>query len=68
VLDHLVDLELAVASAGLKEEVVGQVFDEVAGREDVVAVPRSALRVLRQRSLAAGQEVMWVPDPLQGSQ
>ena len=30
VVDHLVDLELVVASAGLEEEVVGEVLDEVA--------------------------------------
>ena len=64
-LDHLVDLELAVARAGLEEEVVRQILDEVAGREDVVAVPGTALRVLRQRSLAAGQEVVRIADPLQ---
>ena len=42
VVDHLVDLELVVARAGLEEEVVRQVLDQVAGGEDVVAVPRLA--------------------------
>jgi hypothetical protein len=47
VIDHLVHLQLVVASAGLEEEVVRQVLDQVAGAEDVVTVPRTALRVLR---------------------
>ena len=64
-LDRLVDLELAVAGAGLEEEVVGQVLDEVAGGEDVVAVPGTPLRVLRQRALATGQEVVRIADALQ---
>jgi hypothetical protein len=40
VLDHLVDLQLAVAGSGLQEVVVGQVLDQIAGAEDVVARPR----------------------------
>src|SRR5512132_326361 len=64
VLDHLVHLELVVAGTGLEEEVVRQVLDEVTRAEDVVAVPRPALRVLRQRPLAAGEEVMRIPDTL----
>ena len=64
-LDHLVDLQLPVPRAGLEEEVVRQVLDQVAGREDVVAVPRAALRVLRQRALAAGEEVVRVADALE---
>jgi hypothetical protein len=59
-LDHLVDLELVVARAGLEEEVVREVLDEVAGRRDVVAGPRLAHRVLRQRRLAAGDELLRV--------
>ena len=46
VVDHLVDLELVVARAGLEEEVVREVLDEVAGRGDVVAVPGLAVGVL----------------------
>ncbi len=64
VLDHLVDLELVVAGPGLEEEVVRQVLDEIPRREDVVAVPGPTLRVLRQRALASGQEVVRVADPL----
>ena len=67
-LDHLVDLELAVAGAGLEEEVVRQILDEVAGGEDVVAVPGPPLRVLRQRALAAGEEVVRVADALQAGE
>ena len=66
VLDHLVDLELVVPRARLEEEVVREVLDEVAGREDVVAVPWPAVRVLRQRALAAGDEVLRVADALDG--
>ena len=62
VLDHLVDLELAVPRAGLEEEVVRQVLDEVAGREHVVAVPRATLRVLWQRTLPTDEEVMRIAD------
>jgi hypothetical protein len=64
-LHHLVHLELVVPCARLEEEVVRQVLYEVARREDVVAGPGPALRVLRQRSLAAGEEVMRVPDVLE---
>ena len=64
-LDHLVDLQLPVPGARLEEEVVGQVFDEVAGGEHVVAVPGPSLGVLRQRTLAADQEVMWVAHVLE---
>jgi hypothetical protein len=32
--------------------------------EDVVAVPRPAVRVLRQRALAAGDEVLRIADSL----
>ena len=45
-----------------------QVLDEVARREHVVAVPRTALRVLRQRALAAGEEVVRVADALQAGE
>jgi hypothetical protein len=38
-LDHLVDLELVVARAGLEEEVVRQILDKVARRKHVIAVP-----------------------------
>ena len=38
-LDHLIHLELVIACAGLQEEVVGEIFDQVSGREHVVAVP-----------------------------
>ena len=64
VLDHLVDLQLVVPGARLEEEVVCQVLDQVPGREDVVAVPGSAVRVLRQRALAARDEVLRVADAL----
>ena len=67
-VDHLVHLQLAVAGTGLEEEVVGQVLDEVAGREDVVTRPRPPLRVLGKRALAAGQEVVRVADALEGLQ
>jgi hypothetical protein len=46
--------------ARLEEEVVGQVLDQITRAEDVVSVPRAALRVLRKRALAAGEEVMWI--------
>jgi hypothetical protein len=62
---HLVDLQLVVARAGLEEEVVRQVLDQVAGREHVVAGPRRAARVLGKRALAAGEEVVRVPDVLE---
>ena len=62
VVDHLVDLELVVAGAGLEEEVVGQVLDQVAGGEDVVAVPRLAVGILDERGRAAGDEVLRVED------
>ena len=58
-LDHLVDLELVVPRAGLEEEVVREILDQVAGGEHVVAVPGTALRVLRQRRPAA-----WLNGPL----
>jgi hypothetical protein len=64
VLDHLVHLELVVPRAGLEEEVVRQILDEVAGREHVVAVPGPPLRVLRRRTLPAGEEVVRVADAL----
>ena len=64
VLDHLIDLELVVAGTGLEEEVVGQVLHEVAGAEDVVAVPGLAVGVLTQRALTAGDEVLRVAPPL----
>ena len=57
-LDQLVDLELAVACAGLEEVVVREVLDEVARREHVVARPRSAVGVDRQHTLAALEHVM----------
>ncbi len=63
-VDHLVHLQFVAARAGLEEEVVGQILDEVAGGEDVVAVPRSAVRVLWQRTLTAGEEVVRVADAL----
>ena len=62
VVDHLVDLELAVARAGLEEEVVHEVLDEVTGRRHVVAVPRLAVGVLDQRARAAGGEVLGVEE------
>jgi hypothetical protein len=68
VVDHLVDLELVVARAGLEEEVVRQVLDQVARGEDVVAVPGLAVGVLAQRALAAGEEVLGVADALEGGQ
>src|SRR5690348_1456935 len=55
VLDGLVDLELAVAGTGLEKEVVREILDEVAGREHVVAVPGTPLRVLRQRPKTTGE-------------
>jgi hypothetical protein len=68
VLDHLVDLQLVVARAGLEEEVVRQVLDQIARREDVVPVPRPPVGVLRQRALSTREEVVRVPDPLHGGQ
>jgi hypothetical protein len=62
VIDHLVHLQLVVARAGLEEEVVREVLDEVARREDIVSRPRTPERVLRQRALAAGDEVLRVAD------
>ncbi len=55
-LDHLVDLQLSISGTRLQEEVVGEVLDQVAGREHVVAVPGAALRVLRQSALAADRK------------
>jgi hypothetical protein len=60
VVDHLVNLELVVARAGLEEEVVREVLDQVARGEDVVAIPGLAVGVLAQRALAAGDEVLRV--------
>ncbi len=60
VVDHLVDLQLVVARAGLEEEVVRQVLDQVARGEHVVAGPRVAAASPRQRALAAGDEVVRV--------
>src|SRR4051794_37628176 len=51
-VDRLVDLELAVACAGFEEEIVGQVLDQVAGREDVIARPWRSARVDREDALA----------------
>jgi hypothetical protein len=62
VVAHLVDLELVVARAGLEEEVVHEVLDEVARRGDVVAVPRLAVRVLTQRGRAAGDDLLRVEE------
>src|SRR5215204_7270447 len=64
VLDHLVDLELVVPGARLEEEVVREVLDEVARGEHVVAVPRPSVRVLREGSLSARDEVLRVPQAL----
>ena len=47
VVAHLVDAQLAGASAGLEEVVVRQVLDEVAGGVHVGAVPRLAVGVGR---------------------
>ncbi len=63
-VDHLVDLELVVARAGLEEEVVRQILDQVPGGEDVVAVPGLAVRVLNQRGGAAGDELLGVAGAL----
>jgi hypothetical protein len=52
-VDHLVHLQLAVAGARLEEEVVCQVLDQVAGRENVVAIPGPPQRILRQRTLTS---------------
>ena len=60
VVDHLVDLELVVARAGLEEEVVRQVLDEVTRGEHVVAVPGLAHGVLDEGPGAAGDEVLGV--------
>ncbi len=65
-LDHLPDLELVVPCSRLQEEVVRQIFDEIARGEDVVPIPRTTLRVLRQGALATGEEVMRIADPLEG--
>jgi hypothetical protein len=58
VIGHLVDADLLRPRAALQEEVVQQIEDEVAGVEDVVALPRLAERVGRQRSLAGNDEVV----------
>jgi hypothetical protein len=58
VLDHLVHPQLAAAGARLEEVVVREVLDQVAGGEDVLAGPRLALRVERQRALPAEQVVL----------
>jgi hypothetical protein len=63
---RVVHLELVVARARLEEEVVRQVLDRVAGREHVVAVRGPPLGVLRQRALAAGDEVVGIADALDG--
>jgi hypothetical protein len=68
VLHHLVDLEFVVAGAGLEEEVVRQILDQVARGEDVVAVPGPTLRVLRQRALASSEEMVRVADALHAGQ
>ena len=39
-IDHLIDLELVVARAGLEEEVVGEILNQISGGEHVVATPR----------------------------
>ena len=61
-VDHLVDLELAVARARLEEEVVHEVLDEVTRGRDVVAVPGLAVGVLDERARAAGGEVLRVEE------
>src|SRR5437763_11578224 len=67
-IDHLVHAQLAAARARLEEVVVGQILDQIAGGEDEVAVPRRATRVLGERALASGYEVMGVPDALDRAQ
>jgi hypothetical protein len=49
-VDHLIDLELVVARAGLQEEVVNEILDQVSRGEHVVARPGSEVRVLNQRA------------------
>jgi hypothetical protein len=58
VVDHLVDLQLAVARPRLEEEVVREVLDEIPRRGDVVAVPGLAVGVLDERAGAARDEVL----------
>jgi hypothetical protein len=64
VLDHLVHLELVVPGAGLEEEVVREILDEVARREDVGAVPRPTLGVLRERACPPAMKWCGFPIPL----
>jgi hypothetical protein len=49
-----------------QEEVVGQVFDQIARREHVVTVPRAPLRVLSEGALPASEEVVGVAETLYG--
>src|SRR5581483_11645708 len=62
VIDCLVDLQLVVARSRFEEEVVSQVFDQVARREHEVAVPGTPLGVLRKRRSTTGEPVMRVAD------
>ena len=64
VVDHLIDLELVVARPSLEKEVVGEVLDQIPGREYVVAVPRLAHRILHQRARSTGDEMLGVADVL----
>ena len=60
VIAHLIDAQLAAAGAGLEEVVVREVLDEVARGVHVGPVPRLAVRIGRQRALAAEQVVLLV--------
>ena len=60
VVAHLVDAQLAGAGTRLEEIVVRQVLHQVAGGVHVGPVPRLAVRVGRERALAAEQVVLLV--------
>ncbi len=60
ILRHLVDAQLVRAGGVFQEEVMEQIEDEVAAGEDVLAGPRQAAGIDRQRVAAAGDEVMGV--------
>ncbi len=68
VVDHLVDLELVVARAGLEKEVVGEVLDEIARRRDVVAVPGLAVRILHERGRSTRDEMLRVEEVARGGE
>jgi len=67
-LDHLVDLELVVASAGLEKEVVGEILDQIARGEHLIAAPGLGVRILDKRSGATGDEMLRVADVLHSAQ